>query len=792
MEHLYRAVRTALRRPGFSLTVILAIALGIGAVTAVFQVVYSALLQPLPYPDAERFVLLTMSRPQAGAVGGRVSVPDVRDWRDRSQSLSHVAALSDESFVVSDLDPPLRVPGAQVTADFFRVLQREPLVGSVTGWDDPGAHLAVLSHRFWTDRLGRDPQIVGQRLVLNDQPHDVVGILPPDVRFPRDAEILTSLDIAGIPAAMRGARYLRAVGRLAPEVSLAQARDELATLSRELASTYPETNEDQVVTPVPLREYLVGDLRPGMVLLLAAVGLVLLIVCINLAGLLLARGTARLDEMRVRTALGATGRQIVWSLLLENVVLASIGGLVGILAGVVASRALISLYPESLPEHAATAHPVVVAVCLGVALFAGLLFSLPAAWMATRQGIRPTSTRGANASAMNRFTLRSQATILVAQLAVTLALLVTAGSVLYSLNRLLAVDPGFTSQNLLTARISLPSSRYPEPFQRAAFFRDLLQQARGLPGVDDAAAVTNLPLSGSNMIFAATLEGRPSDSEPPRVHYRAASPGYFHTLGVPVVEGRGIETRDEAGTEPVVVVNQTFARQHFSQTSPVGQRIRIPFGDGEPMTIVGVVGDIHHASLEAAPQPEIYVPYMQQPWGFMTLVLRSEDLRRIVPLLRATVHRLDEDQPIDQIRTMEELVSASVARPRFFTVLLGTFAFLALLTAVVGLYGLASFWVHLRLEEVGIRMALGAEPRTVRRQFLGRPLMLALAGTALGVALALVLGRGLSGLLYDIEPGNPWTLALASLFLLAVTLVATYLPARRASRVDPIRVLRHE
>jgi putative ABC transport system permease protein len=797
-------VRHLIRNPSLSLTVVLSLALGIGVLIAVLNIVDAVLLRPLPYPHPERIVEVEMRRPQESddAGEGRISYPDYRDWLENGRSFSALAAISEELFVLSGSEGAERIPGARVTSGFFAVLGLKPVLGAVPvgAWQEPGSKIAVLSHGFWESRLGKNPAVLGKALRLDDQLYTVVGVMPSGLDLPREAAVWLPLDASDpdVGAEARDARYLQALARLREGVDFEQAARNLRALSQRLAQAYPE-NEGYVATVTPLREKLVGDLRPGLLFLSAAVGLVLLIVCLNVAGVLVAHGISRSGDMWIRLALGASRGRLARLLLTENLILALAGGGAGLLAGLAASRLLVKLHPEELGIAGTLgARGVLVAAALGITLAAGVLVTFPAALQVVRKKLGVASS-GRGVVGLGRLPVRTQAVLLVLQIGMTLALLNAAGLMLHSMAKLLSVDPGFRAEGLLTARVSLPFYRYSEPHQRAAFFRELLQRLERLPGVESAAAVTNLPFSGSNMMFGfsvvdgADRRASPGDEKPSQAHYRAVSPGYFSTLGVPLKAGRFLSAGDEAGAPPVVVVNEAFARRFLPDGSPLERRIQVMFGKGDPLRIVGVVGDVRHSSLDKEPEPEMYVPYTQQPWAFMTLVVRTAgDPRRAAALLRSEVADLDPDQPVDRVATMEELVADSVARPRFYGVLLGAFALLGLATAVVGVYGLTSHWVNLRLREVGIHMALGAARGRIQGLFLRRPLALALPGLALGGALAYSLSRVLAGLLYGVSSQDPATLLSVAVVLLLSVVFAAWLPARRASRVDPAVILRNE
>lgn len=795
-------VRFLIRNPTLSMTVALSLALGVGILMAVLNVVDALLLRPLPYPHPDRIVEVKMSQAEksGGVEEGRISFPDYRDWQENGRPFSDLAAISEESFVLSGAGAAERIAGARVTTGFFGVLGLQPALGTVSreSWQAPGARIAVLSHPFWESRFGKDRRILGRPLRLNDHLYTVVGVMPPGLDLPRQSAVWIPLDASDpdVGSDVRDGRYLQALARLRKGVDLAAANREMRELSRRLAGVYTE-NKGYVATLVPLRDELVGDFRPGLLFLSVAVSLVLLIVCINVAGVLVAHGISRSGDMWVRLALGASRGRLARLLLTENLTLALAGGGVGLLAGVAASRFLVKLYPQELGlSEALNARGALIAAGLAVTLAAGLLVSVPAMLQVAHKGLGEASKGVAGPS---RASIRAQAVLLVLQIGVALTLLNAAGLMLHSTAKLLSVNPGFQAEGLLTARISLPAYRYPKPFQRAAFFKELLARLERTPGIESAAAVTNLPFSGSDMLFGfspvgdAVRQASSGNGGPPKAHYRAVSPDYFRTLRVPLVAGRFLEPRDEAGELPVVVVNETFAHRLLPAGSPLGRQIRVMYGDKGSLRIVGVVGDLRHSGLSKEPEPEIFVPYTQQPWAFMTLVVRAEgDPKHMIALVRSEVAGLDMDQPVDRISTMEDLVAESVARPRFYGILLFVFALVALATAVVGVYGLTSHWVSLRLRDVGIHMALGASRGQIQRLFLRKPLALALVGLVLGSGSASALSRALAGLLYGVSPHDPATLAGTAAALLLAVLLAAWLPAHRASGVDPAGVLRHQ
>lgn len=791
------AARSLGKRPELTLVVVVVIALGIGSVSAVFNVANASLLRPLPYPEPERIAVLSTDNPQRGVSFGRVSIPDYMDWRQRTRCWERLALASEESLILSGIVPPARLEAAAVNADFFGVFRVEMTLGGIAEeeWSKPSSRTAVLSDQLWRGRFGGDPGILGRTLVLGDQPYTVVGVAPAALDFPRSTQVWVPLDIHSqhSGAEARGGRYLLALGRLADNVTIDVAQKEMDGLSKQLSQEHPETNEGFETSLLPLHEELVGSLRPGLMILAAAVGLILLIVCANVAGLLLARGAARIAEMRLRFALGASPSSIAGQLLMESFFLAFAGGILGLAASGLGGRLLARSYPLEIPgAEQIGIHASTLLIALALALLACMLFGfVPALRTARRSSL--AGLRDAAAERIGIGTRRVQSLIMTLQLAVTLALLIGAGLMLNTLTRLLAVDPGIRSDKVLTAQIALPSTRYPQPAQKAEFFRSLLQSIRANPEANSAAAATNLPLSGSNMLFRFSIENSPEPDPPLRANYRAVSPGYFQTLGVPLLAGREFDAGDEDGAMPVVIVNQAFVRSHLVGQAALGSRISIMFGKKEARRIVGVVSDLRHFGLGQEARPEMYVPFTQNPWPFMSIVVRTrKQPEEFIPILRSLVAARDRDQPIDRLRSMDAYLSDSLATPRFYGFLLSAFAALALVIALVGIYGLNSYWVRLRLREVGIRMAVGASVSAIRRLLLGKALRLSLIGCLLGAGLSLLLSRFLSGLLFGVAATDLWTFLSMSVLLVLCALFAAYMPIRRAAALDPLSVLRDE
>lgn len=794
------AARSLVKRPALSIAVVAVVALGLGAVSSVLNVVHASLVRPLPFPQPDRIMAVSTEHVQRSVSQGRVSIPDFVDWQERSRSWEQLALISDESLVLSGVDPPERLAAARVSSRFFQLFGLGMLAGEVSpdAWEQPDSQVAVISEGLWKRRFGADPGILGRRLTLSDLPYTVIAVAPAELNHPRGSQVWFPLDVrdqrAG--AGARGARYLLALGRLAQGVTPEAAREEMSGISEQLAQEHAKTNQGFKTNLTPLHERLIGELRTGLLVLAAAVALVLLIVCTNVAGMLLARGAARLDEVRLRFALGATRRSVAAQFLSESLLLALVGGAIGLVLGSAGSQLLVRLYPTEIPGAESAGLTVATAgLALALSILAGLLFGLIPALQTARHGAAAGS-RGATGARIGMATRRTQAAILVLQLAVTLALLVGAGLTINSLAHLLSVDSGLDqSENVLTARVSLPSSRYPEASQRIHFFRQLLTRLDQTPGIASAAATTNLPMSGSNMLFRFSIEDR-GQVEPDRrlrANYRAVSPDYFRTLGVPILAGREFDWTDREDAIPVAVVNQSFARRFLEGGSALDRRIKIVFGAKEVRRIVGVVGDLRHFGLEQEARPEMYVPFAQNPWSFMNLAIRADgEAGVLTPKLRTQLAAMDRDQPLEKVRSLQAYLSDSLARPRFYGFLLTAFALLALTIAVVGIYGLNAYWVRLRLGEVGVRMAVGASAPAIRRLFVGKVLRLALVGVVLGAGLSLLLSRFLSGLLFGVSATDPRTFLAMTSLLMASALLAAYLPARRAANMDPATVLRDE
>jgi putative ABC transport system permease protein len=801
---LLHALRALRRAPGFATAAILTLALGIGANTAIFSVVNGVLLRPLPFPDDDRLVWVWGRSPLREY--SNLSFPDFVDFREQVGAFERLSAVTAFTPLVNLTagDRPEQVQGTLVAADFFETLGVRPALGRGLGPGDERVALpaaAVLSHDLWRRRFGADPAVVGRSVGLDGRSVTVVGVMPPGFRFPSGAEIWLPAPALAAGMQVRRAHFMGGIGRLRPGVSLQETQAEAAAVAARLAALHPDSNTGWSVRLAPLRESIVGDTRPALLLLMAAVGFVLLIACANVANLLLARGAARARELSIRAALGAGRGRLLGQSLLESGLLALGGGALGVLLAAWGVDALRSLAPADLPRiEEVTLDGAILGYALLASLLAAALSGLPFALQAARADLHGALREGGHAPAVAvRRRLRSA--LVVSEVALSVVLLAGAGLLIRSFSRLTRVDPGFETGGTATARIQLVESRYGEPGRRAALVDELLRRLAALPGVEAAGAATELPLSGQNNDTYFVIEGQAPAGPGGTLdaNMRRVSPGYFRALGVPLLRGRGLSERDRAGAPGAVVVNEPFAHSYFPDGEPLGRRLVIDLGQPFPAEIVGVVGGMRHHAMESAAPPEMYLAYAQAPASWLNLVVRGRGAGAgdhsgaepaIAAEVRATLAAIDPEQPVGPFRPMETLVASSLAPSRFRTLLLGTFAAMALVLAAIGLHGVLAFLVSRRTREIGIRMALGARRADIVALVLEEGARLVLPGLALGLVGAVVLGRALSSLLFGVGPLDPATFCLIPAVLALVAGVASYLPARRAARVDPAVALR--
>lgn len=812
MQDLRYGLRTLAKSPGFAVVAVLTLALGIGANTAIFSVIDGVLLNRLPYPEASRLVIVWEQNPARGWFHNVVSAANFRDWRNQNQVFTGLSAIDERSYDVGGTGEPLEVQGEQVSANLFSLLAVQPALGRAfeTAEDQPGsAHVAVLSNKLWKERYGGDPSVVGREITINREPFTVIGVMPRGFYFPPFGD-RARLWVSGLDLSRQERTWHEyvAVARLKPHVTLAQAQAGMDAIARGLAQAHPE-QAGWGVGLISLHEQMVGDTRPALLVLLGAVGMVLLIACANLANLQLARVVTREKEIAVRTALGAGKGRVVRQLVTENVLLAVAGGGLGLLLAGWGVRFLVALAPQDTPGlDQVGVNAGVLGFTLLLSVATGLVFGLAPALGASKVDLNRTlkeSSRGATGGARH-YRLRS--VLVSAEFALALVLLAGAGLLIRTFVALNRVDLGFDPHQVVTMRIALLGPRYEERSHQVQFFRDLLRNVESLPGVISAAALDGggLPPDGGNGdSFLIVGRPKPPESEYPDAVYRVISPGYFRTMGIGLVQGRFFTDADNGDAARVVIISERLARDYWPGRDPLGSQLTFPgvgtvphssYKGPEPhFTIVGVVKSAKNRGLEVQPDEELYVPYSQYPTYDLPralLVRSSGDPAVLVSSVRHQVEALDQDQPVSDVRTMDQVVAAAEAGRRFPMVLLGLFAGLALLLAGIGIYGVLSYSVNQRMHEFGIRMALGAGRRDVLATVLRRGAVLAAAGVGAGLAGALLLTHLMSRLLFGVRPADPLTLALVSLTLAGVGMLASLIPARRAAKTDPMVALRYE
>jgi putative ABC transport system permease protein len=799
------AVRALMRTPGFTAVALATLALGIGANTAIFSVVDAVLLKPLPYPQPERLVRLYQTLPRENVDNNGVSYPNYADWAARSRSLEDLAAVRLHDYTLTDRGEPALVVGGTATSNLFRLLRARPLLGRtlVASDDAPGAApVAVLTERLWRQRFGGDASALGRIATLDGRPFTVVGVMPDAFTTPPElprAELWTPLSQDPVFADLRerrGGHYLTLVGRLAAGRTIAQAQAELASIASTLERQFPKENEGWGVRMVPLAESLVSGFRTALLVLLGAVALVFLIACANIANLLLARASARSREVAIRAALGASRARLARQFLTECLVLSLAGGALGVALAYAGMGVLRRMIPGDLPRSAGIAVDARVLVFALAASVAGaVVFGLAPALQASASGLTHALREGTAGSGESGRRRRVRAALVVAETALSFVLLVGAGLLARSFLRLRETPLGFDPSGVLTAGMSLPRAQYDAPAQWNGFYSRLLERVRAEPGVEGVAAALPLPLMGGGLNFGFQIEGRPSPpgEVEPSANYTALTPDYFRVMRLPLLRGRLLNDGDGTDRPKVCVISAEFVRRYFPNEDPIGRRLVFGFQEPSPREIVGVVGDVKRDGLGVTSRPEMYVPFAQEPWWAAYLVVRTAgDPSALAPIVRSDVHALDPTLPIEDAQPMTRTVYDSAAQPRFRTTLLGLFAGAALLLAALGIYGVVSYGVGRRTRELGIRVALGAQRGDVLRMILREGLLLSAAGLAAGLAGALVLTRYLSSLLFEVGRLDPATYAAVAATLLAASLIAGLVPARRATRVDPVTALRQE
>jgi len=786
-----------LRNPGVTIIAVVALALGIGANTAIFSVVNSVLLRSLPYTNPARLMMVRETKfPQFPEFS--ISPGNFLDWQKQNTSFETLAAINSTSFnlVTNDAEPE-RLRGARVTAGAFEMLGVKPLQGSTfTDQEDQPGHefVVIISESLWKRRFGNDPNIVGRSVTLSAAGYTIIGVMPSGFQFPdRETDLWTPIAFTARQAQPHGSHYLSVVGRLKQRVSISEADAELKTIAARLAEQYPSSNSGWSTSITPLQDYQIRNIKPGLIFLLGSVALVLLIACANVASLLLARATARQKEIAIRTALGASRGRVARQLLTESILVAFIGGTVGLLLAWWGLGSLLALAPAGLQQVKSVALDMrVLAFTLVVTLLTGVVFGLVPAIQASNPNLNDTLKEGGRGTTGGHQRVRSS--LVIIEVALALVLLVCSGLLIRSFVRLNEVDPGFNSKNALTADIVLPGRKYQNPDQYSSFFTQLLERLAVLPGVTEAGATQSLPIQ-EDFLVGFKIQGRPpaAPGEDRSTNYYAVTPGYFKSMGIPLIRGRLFTDQDNSKSQRVAVINETMARTYFADEDPIGKSIFLSQGPDSFREIVGIVGDVKQYGLDQPSPLQTYEPYLQMPFSGMTVVVRTQGPpESLSDTIRQEVLAIDKEQPISRVRTLEQIISSSVQQQRFLMLLLGIFAGVAMILAAVGLYGVMSYAVTQRTHEIGIRMALGAGSGNVLRLIVGHGMMLALIGIAIGLVGSFAVTRVMSTLLFGISATDAITFVGIAVLLAGVALVSCLAPAYRAIKVDPMVALRHE
>jgi predicted permease len=799
LTDLKYAARKLRKSPAFTLTTVLTLALGIGANTAIFSVINSVLLRPMPYPDAGKLVRI---RQTDGGQPDAASPPDLYDYRARTKSFEDFAMLEPAAMnLVMPGASPERLSGSRVSASWFSLLGTPALRGRtfLKGEDEAGApKIAVLSEKLWRSRFGSDERVLGKQISLNGDQYTIIGVTPASTQYPISTDVFVPRIFTADDRSdqTRGARWLGMLARVKPGVTLEAARADLARATTDLNRQFPDAYNHRTAEPVPLREYVVGDISKPLWVVMGAVALVLLIACANVANLLLVRATSRETELAVRTALGAGEGRLVRQLITEALLLTAIGATLGVLIAMVSMKTLIGLASSSLPVVTRTTMDgVVLAATAGIALVTGIIFGVLPAHHVTRGSLASSLRAGSRGTRTRPGTLRLRRVIVVAEMAMAVTLLAGAGLLLRSFSRLMHVDTGFSPENVMTYNVALPGQRYGELASLRTFVNNLESRLKSTPGVTHAAIGSDLPLDGRNFVISYVIQGkpRPPRNEEPSARIESITDDYFATLGMNVVRGR-VFKQDRAGSAKVAIVNQEFVRKNFPNDDPIGKYVELGWSadsDRRGGTIVGVVPNVKQTGLDSDVEPIIYLPYDQAPRSGLSIAVKAQNAKiALAPTLRAQVKELDAELPLYNVRPMSEIVATSVATERLYMVLLTAFAAVALILSAVGLYGVIAYAVSERTTELGVRVALGASTGRISRMILGEGLVMSGAGVVVGLAASAGASQVLSTLLFGIKPSDPVTFVAVTVALVAVALAASYFPARKAAKADPLVAMR--
>jgi len=807
METIVRDVRFALRmlfkRPGFTILAVICLALGIGASAAIFSVVNGVLLRPLPYPEANRLLAWGSAKQPSSEINS-ISGPDFVDLRAGSTH-AELAVYAGNELTLRNGDAVMRLKGASVSSNLFHVLGVAPRLGRAPSLDEElpkRGNVVVLSDGLWRRTFGADPKVIGRVIRLDAEDYTIIGVMPRGFAFPigvDGADAWTPLTFAGDStfAEQRGAHYLEGVARIAPHSSAEEVSQQLESIAQRLSAQFPGTNHERTAIARDLQEQFVGSSRRALFVLAGAVACLLLIACANVANLMLARATLRAKEVAVRTAIGASRSSILRQVLTESIMLALMGGVAGLLLAAWGADLLLAIAPRALPRvHEIGLDWRVVGFTAFIAIATGLVFGIAPALQLSGAELNDTLKEGGRSVTGAGRANRTRASLVIAEVALSLILLAGAGLLSATLLRLQQVNPGFDATGVLTAKLSLPAATYKNNAQQAAFYDQLIEKARAIPGVESVGAVSILPLSHERMVIGFSLADEPRGEGIAPAHGEAldvASPEFFSSMRIPVKVGRSFTSQDDASAPLVILVNEAFAKKYWPGQNPLGQRLSAGFDTDSLRTVIGVVGNVRRDALDTEPAPAMYLPYRQAGYDAMALTIRTRrNATNVADGLRRAVASLDPDQALGPVRPMESVMSESLSRQRFSASLLGIFAMIALALSAVGIFGVMSAMVTQRTRELAVRLALGANPRRVLQLVMSQGAVLAGAGIVIGLFGAFLLSRVVAGMLYDVAATDPVTLVGVSMLLAAVALLACYIPARRATRVDPIITLREE
>jgi putative ABC transport system permease protein len=806
METLFQDLRYGFRmlvkRPGFTAVAVIALALGIGATSAVFTIVNNVLLKPLPF-DADRMVMIWDTNLSRGHGEVEISYPNFMDWREQNRVFDQMAALPSVNFdfTITGDNEPVKVEATTVSANFFSMLGVNAALGRAFTLEDDrsDADFVVISDRLWKSRYGSDPNVLGKKIVIEGQTVSIIGVMPADFDFPKGVDMWAPL-VYSADSWMkdRGFRVLRALGRLKPGVTIEEARADMSSIAERLAGEYPKENTGFGVLLIPLVETIFGNARPALYILLGAVILVLLISCVNVANLLLARTSSRQKEIALRLTLGANRSRVIRQLLTESLLLALIGGMAGLLLALFGVDYLIAFAPLDIPRiKDVRIDGKIVLVTLGISVLTTIVFGLAPAFQASRPDLNETLKESGGRSAGSVRGRRLRSFLVVSEVALAVILMVGAGLLIRSFNQLQNLDPGYKPENILTFRLALVQSKYPKSETRKVVFEQLLKKIETLPGVESAALVLMRPLSGTvGWDYPFTIEGQNAEEQTanPYSNYEAISPNYFRTMGIPILKGRDFTEQDRGDAASMVIVSESLARTYWPGQDPIGKRLKFgkPTSTSAWLNVVGVVKDARYREWDTT-RFDIYAPYLQKSEYRTDFVIKTSiDPESLVPSIRRELFAIDKEQAIASVSTLEDLVSTTLARPRFNMLLLSIFAVLALVLAAVGVYGVMAYLVTQRTHEIGIRVALGASEQDILKLVVNEGMILAVIGVIIGLGGSIALTRVMSSILFGVSATDPLTFSSIALLLTAVAAIACYIPARRAMKVDPMVALRHE